>query len=165
MFINTIAEIQEFIAIGKDTEFNRLKPHLMSAESSFIKPILGATLLQSLQSAYTKLNQEPSAQEEPSEEAMALLVAQGQVIWSVKKALVFLAYWSGFQVLNATISDSGFKRSESATIKNLFKYQEDDLRNYFKVNGFDALDQVLETLEENITHFIENRLLFRTQKL
>ena len=155
MLINTITEIQEFVAIGKDTEFNRLKPHLVSAESAFIKPILGAELLETLQSAYTKLTATAPTEDNPDEKAVALLAAQGKLIVSVQKALVYLAYWSGFQVLNATISDSGFKRTESTTVKALFKYQEDDLRNHFKTNGFNALDEVLETLEENIEYFTE----------
>lgn len=153
MLINTIAEIHEFVAIGKDTEFSRIKPHIVSAESSFIKPILGTDLMDILQSAYTQLNLEPADNETLTEEQIALLSAQEKLIRAIKKALVYLAYWSGFQVLNATISDTGFKRTESATVKPLFKYQEDDLRNHFKINGFDALDQVLETLEENIGYF------------
>ena len=150
MLINTIAEIQQYVAVGKDTEFNRIKPHLVSAESSYIKPILGAALLETLQSINLSVQPAPEAL---SEQEAAIVKAQKELLKTVQKALVYLAYWSGFQVLNATISDSGFKRTESTTVKALYKYQEDDLRNHFKTNGFNALDEILETLETNISKF------------
>lgn len=153
MLINSTKEIQEFIAVGKDNEFSRIEPHLVAAESAYIKPILGAALLESIQSAYTWLTDPTTEDPEAEPINQELLTAQLRVLKPIQKALVYLAYWSGFQTLNATISDTGFKRTESATVKALFKYQEDDLRNNFKKNGFNALDEVLETLEENIAQF------------
>ncbi|MBA4411125.1 MAG: hypothetical protein C0397_17120 [Odoribacter sp.] len=150
MLINTIAEIQQYVAVGKDTEFNRIKPHLVSAQSAYIRPILGAALLETLQSANFSELPYPDTL---TEQEIAILKAQKELLKTVQKALVYLAYWSGFQVLNATISDSGFKRTESTTVKALYKYQEDDLRNHFKTNGFNALDEILETLETNIFKF------------
>jgi hypothetical protein len=71
----------------------------------------------------------------------------------VQKSLIHLAYWMGFQVLNAIISDTGFKRTESDTVKGMYHYQEDELKEYFKTAGFNAMDEVLEYLEINIDHF------------
>jgi hypothetical protein len=61
----------------------------------------------------------------------------------------------GFDMLNAYVSDGGFKRSESASVKSLFKYQEDHLKQYFKTTGFNSIDTALEWLEANATHFPE----------
>ena len=158
MLINSIKEIHEFIAVGKDNEFSRIEPHLVAAESAYIKPILGAALLESIQSAYTLLTGPINENTDPDPIDQELLTAQLRVLKPIQKALVYLAYWSGFQTLNATISDTGFKRTESITVKALFKYQEDDLRNNFKKNGFNALDEVLETLEENIAQFPDFKL-------
>ena len=71
----------------------------------------------------------------------------------VQRGEIHLTYWSGFQVLNATISDGGFKRTENEKVKSLFKYQEDELKQYFKTTGFNALDEVLEFLELHKTDF------------
>jgi hypothetical protein len=64
--------------------------------------------------------------------------------------LIHLTYWSGFQVLNATISDGGFKRTENEKVKSLFKYQEVELKEYFKTTGFNGLDEILFYLEMEI---------------
>jgi hypothetical protein len=69
----------------------------------------------------------------------------------VQRTLIHLTYWSGFQVLNATISDGGFKRTENEKVKSLFKYQEVELKEYFKTNGFNGLDEILFYLETEIS--------------
>ena len=68
----------------------------------------------------------------------------------VQRTLIHLTYWSGFQVLNATISDGGFKRTENEKVKSLFKYQEVELKEYFKTTGFNGLDEILFYLEMEI---------------
>ena len=40
-------------------------------------------------------------------------------------------------------------------MKGLFKYQEENLKTYFRTNGFNGLDTVLQYLETNISEFGE----------
>jgi len=58
-------------------------------------------------------------------------------------------------LINALITDSGFKRTKSANVKSLFKYQEHNLKNYLCNSGFNGLDMVLQFLELNLADFKE----------
>lgn len=146
MLLKSIPEIQEYIAIGNGTQFERLKPHIQNAETAFIEPLLGLSLYTRLTKFYAESPVDPASTEYNVPEMTGFLNL-------IQKSLSHLAYWMGFQVLNATISDGGFKRSESDKQKSLFKYQEDDLKDYFKTAGFNALDEALEYLEINIEKF------------
>lgn len=149
MLFKTLAEIQGYIPVGNGTDFNRLKPSLENADTAFLRPLLQG-MFDELQEFYDAATPKP---EDPDQaviwDDMTDLVSKS------KKAEIHLAYWMGFQALNATISDSGFKRTESDKMKSLFKYQEDNLQGYFKEVGFNALDELLEYLEEHISSFAE----------
>jgi hypothetical protein len=138
MLFKTIDEIKQFLAVGAGTDFMRLKPHIQNAEAAYIRPLLGPDLFAYLAAYYT-------SPDSVTDEAKRTLCAE--LLALVQRGEIHLTYWSGFQVLNATISDGGFKRTENEKVKSLFKYQEDELKQYFKTTGFNALDEVLEFLE------------------
>lgn len=144
MLFKSTEEIKQFLAVGAGNDFMRLKPHIMNAETSFIKPILGSELFSSLEEFY--LNPESVNTQEKKTDYSDLLA-------SVQRATIHLTFWSGFQVLNASISDGGFRRTENEKVKSLFKYQEDELKEYFKNTGFNALDEVLEFIERKTETF------------
>jgi len=149
MLLKSIPEIQLHIAVGNGTEFNRLKPHIQNAETAYIRPLLGPETFSKLQEFYDSpltVTEQGTTGTEPVET---------ELLFKTQKSLIHLAYWLGFQVLNATISDGGFKRSENEKIKSLFKYQEDELKEFFRNAGFNALDEVLEYIESNIDQFRE----------
>jgi len=141
MLFRTIEEIKQFLAVGAGTDFNRLKPHIQNAETGYLRPLLGTGLFKELQDFYDNPPETP-------------LVGQNilfdELLSLVQRTLVHLTYWSGFQVLNATISDGGFKRTENEKVKSLFKYQEVELKEYFKTTGFNGLDEILFYLEMEI---------------
>jgi hypothetical protein len=149
MLFKTIDEVKEFLVVGSGTDFNRLKPHILNAETAYIQPLLGSETFTQLQDFYDNLPND-TEQAEPVAEPI-----EAELLKKVQKSLIHLTYWMGFQVLNATISDGGFKRSENEKIKSLFKYQEDELKEYFRNAGFNALDEVLEYIESNISNFSE----------
>jgi len=146
MLFTTILEIQNHLVVGNGTEFNRVKPHISNAETAYIQPLLGSGLFTQLQDYYDAKPLGSGSSDFNVEQMEALLL-------KIQKSLIHLAYWMGFQVLNATISDSGFKRTETTTTKGLYHYQEDELKEYFKTAGFNAMDEALEYLETNIVYF------------
>lgn len=149
MLFKTIAEIKTFLPIGAGNDFNRLKPHIENAENKYIKPLLGTAMYDELQEFYKiEYPAEPSEVQEATKELLG----------KVQHALIHLAYFSGFDFLNISISDAGFNRTESTTMKGLYKYQEDNIRKYFSDAGFNGLDDVLVFIEENIAHFGEFKL-------
>jgi len=151
MLFKTINEIQQHLAIGVGSDFNQLAPHISNAEVAFIRPLLGTALFEEIQDFYSNPPTDSPTDEAiiDAREAMTLLIPK------VQKSLIHLAYLIGFQVLNATISSGGFKRTESTTTKSLYHYQEDELKEYFKTAGFNAMDEVLEFIETEIVHFGE----------
>lgn len=149
MLFKTLSEIQQYIAVGNGTDLNRLKPHISNAETAYMRPLLGSALFDEIQDYY---DEPPTGTLSDVQEATAELIVK------VQKSLIHLAYWMGFAVLNALISDGGFKRSESTTVKSLLKSQEEDLKEYLKNAGFNAMDEVLEFIELNIAHFNEFKL-------
>lgn len=128
---------------------DRFSPHILNAETKFMKPLL-LGMFDELQEFYEAKTEKPTDPDDA-------------VIWDdltdlvskCQKSIIHLAFWIGFQNLNSTISNSGFKRSESDKMKSLFKYQEDEMKTYFRNAGFDAMDEVLSFIEENITSFSE----------
>lgn len=156
MLFKKIEEVKELIGIGTGNHLERLKPHISNAETAYIRPLLGANMFDELQEFYD---------EPPTGELTEVQEAMKELLGKVQKSLIHLAYWMGFQVLNATISDSGFKRSESDTVKSLYKAQETELKEYFRNAGFNAMDEVLEYLETNIEHFGEFKLTENWTKL
>ncbi|HCY39938.1 MAG TPA: hypothetical protein DHV48_01030 [Prolixibacteraceae bacterium] len=141
MLFKTIDEIKQYLAVGAGTDFNRLKPHIQNAETAFLLPLLGSVLYSELQDFY----------DAPENNPLAVNSIQFSTLLSiVQRTLIHLTYWSGFQVLNATISDGGFKRTENEKVKSLFKYQEVELKEYFKTTGFNGLDEILFYLEMEI---------------
>ena len=146
MLIRNVNEVRELLPVSIGVTFDRIQPHLAVAERDFIRPLLGPGMYDELQEFY---DMEPPATLTEVQDAMQSLLKL------VQGAEVHLCYWLGFDILNAYISDGGFKRSETDKIRSLYKYQEDNLKDYFKISGFNGLDTALEFLEDNIQHFGE----------
>lgn len=152
MLFKTINEIREFLPIGVGNDFNRLKPHIENAEIKYIKKLLGTSMYDELLEFYTDVM--PTYPDTPTE----VQEATKELLQKVQHSLIHLAYFIGFDFLNASISDAGFHRTESDRTKGLYKYQEDNLRQYFSDSGFNGLDNCLVFIEDNITHFNEFKL-------
>lgn len=146
MLIGSTEEIKAVLSVGAANDFNRLKPHLLNAELAYIKPLLGTNMYEELCEFY-----EGHPYENPNDAQIATATLLGKV----QHSIVHLGYYLGFEFLNVTVSDMGFTRTESQTSKSLYRYQEDNLRDYFKNGGFNMLDEILLFMEENIAHFDE----------
>jgi hypothetical protein len=146
MLFSSVNEIKTILPIGAGNDFNRLKPHIENAENRYIKPLLGVPMYEELREFYeTEYPQEPTEVQELTK----------KLLEKVQFATIHLAYFAGFDFLNATVSDAGFQRIETERTKGLYKYQEDAIKVFFSESGFNALDDVLVFLEENIELFHE----------
>jgi hypothetical protein len=146
MLLGSIEEIKKILPIGTGNDFNRLKPHLLNAETAYIKPLLGTEMYDELSEFY-----ENYPYEDPNEAQLAT----EELLKKMQHAIIHLAYYVGFEFLNVSVTDMGFTRTESQTSKTLYRYQEDNLRDYFKTSGFNMLDEALLFMEENISNFTE----------
>ncbi len=169
MLIRTIEEVKAVIpSSAENTDFNLLSTHLANAELQFISPLFGADMYCALLGYYTNpqtykitddlrlnnfLMDATSADDPELDNLSAHDKAWALLLFYTQKAIVNLAYYSGFDVLNVMFDNKGFTRFEGDTSKSLFKYQEDGLRKYFRNAGLDGLDTLLEILETRIQHF------------
>lgn len=160
MFISSIDEARYVMNLSQAVSFDRLSQHIRNAEISYILPLLGADTYDELSVYHADTSKfkiknpdfafSPGTQEEGVTDSDYM---HAVLLWYTQHAILNIAYNIGFEVLNAYISDGGFKRQESETTKTLFKYQEDNLKRYFMRTGMDSLDMMLTTLEQHIDFF------------
>ncbi len=139
-------EIREFLPVSSSSDFDSVAPHILNAERDYLVPVIGNAMYDELEEFYEA--ETPVTPTEVQQKTTELLRL-------VQSAVIHISYWIGFDLLNAHISDGGFKRTESTSVKGLFKYQEENLKSYFRTNGFNCLDKVLNYLETNSTDFGE----------
>ena len=139
-------EIREFVPVSSSSDFDSVAPHIANAERDYLIPVIGTAMYENLMVFYkTEVAEEPTETQHKTAELLRL----------VQSAIIHIAYWIGFDLLNSHISDGGFKRTESTSVKGLFKYQEENLKTYFRTNGINGLDTVLQYLETNSSDFSE----------
>jgi len=139
-------EIRKYVPVSSSSDFDSVAPHIANAERDYLIPVIGTTMFEKLMVFYkTEFGEELTEVEQKTAELLHL----------VQSAVIHIAYWIGFDLLNSHISDGGFKRTESTSVKGLFKYQEENLKTYFRANGFNGLDTVLQYLETNSSDFSE----------
>ena len=150
MLLSTIAEIRDILKISSSVDFEVLKPILETVDREFLRPVLGAEMHNKLLEFYHSspdqiVVPEPVPPVSPTLEEIA--AATAKLLKLAQSAEIHLAYWYGFDLLNVQIMNDGFKRTETDKVKGLFKYQEDNLKNFFKAAGFNGLDSMLEFLD------------------
>jgi hypothetical protein len=144
MFFQNVNEIKAILPIGVGNDFNRLKPHIENAENKYIRPLLGFDICEELRVFYeTDYPQEPTEDE----------ILRKELVQKIQFATIHLAFYTGFDFLNISVTDAGFQRIETERTKGLYKYQEDSLKTFFSETGYNALDDILVFLESNIASF------------
>jgi hypothetical protein len=156
MLLQNVNEIKTILPIGVGNDFNRLKPHIENAENRYIKPLLGFDMYKALVILYnTEESKGPSEETPEAIEIFNREKLRRELLGNIQFAIIHLAFFSGFDFLNISVTDAGFQRIETERTKGLFKYQEDSLKAFFSETGFNALDDVLTFLEKNIYAFEE----------
>ena len=150
MLFSNITEIRDIIKISTSVDFDVLKPILETVDREFLRPVLGAEMHNKLLEFYNSSPDqiavpEPDPPVSPTLEQIA--GATAKLLKLAQTAEIHLAYWYGFDLLNVQIMNDGFKRTETDKVKGLFKYQEDNLKSFFKAAGFNGLDSMLEYLD------------------
>ncbi len=137
---NNGEELKQHVKTSKALSFEVMATPLCNAFEIYLEPLLGEEMTEKLIQVYGK--------EEPSDEEKKLLAI-------AQKANGNLALYYDFYEINTRVTDSGFQRQENDEMKSLYQYQENNLRQSFRNKGFNALDRILEFLEEKIAHFEE----------
>lgn len=172
MLLEKIEDVREVISISDASSFDKLFAHIFNAEQKYLFPIIGADLYEKLAIFYnnpdsnllTRSDMNPDFNTDFYIKVESEKIAYARLLYIIQQAIIHLAFYEGFDLLNAYVSDSGFKRQEGENFKSLFKYQEDNIRTYYKENGLNGLDRILSFLEVNIEHFTEYLPLYNEQK-
>ena len=122
--------------------FDKVVSSLTAVDDIFIIPVIGEEMNRKAEDIFLK----PESERTPLE---AKLLRQLQV------ATLNLALYHDFQELNIRITDQGFQRQTTENFTSAYKYQEDNLINNFRNKGFNALDNIIQILEDNTDTFQE----------
>lgn len=140
-FWKSEGEMKRVLPVSTGLSWVRMAPLLENAQRDYLVPLLGEKLSDEISWIYEE--------QQPSERSAAETV----VLYLAQRAVANLAFWANFDALSLRISDQGFQRQESDSWKPAYKYQEDNLRQSFANTGFNALDQLLQQLEDHMEEF------------
>jgi hypothetical protein len=154
MFFSTnddtfVTEVQELLPVS--VAINRVKmwPYLEQVERKYLLPLLGRDLFDDIDKFYNHRDEWLSGSDDDA-------VKTAELLRLIQISEINLAYFIGFDLLNVTISDSGFQRpADGASWKGLYKYQEENIRKSFENGGYNGIDDVLKYIEDYIEYFPE----------
>ena len=163
MLIETIEQLREVINLSKNATFDRMFTHLFNAEQKYVFPLIGSEMYNKLadflnnpdSDLLTRSDMNTDFNTDFYVEVEGRSVAYARLLYICQQSIAHLAFYEGFDILNAIVDETGFKRIETTEKKTLFKYQEDNIRTYYKETGLNLLDNLLLILEANLTHFPE----------
>lgn len=138
MLISTTEELMEYVEVSVDLNIKKVIPSIKKAERRFIKPHLGA-FYNDVQSYYNN-------QAEISD-------LKKELINLVNSATAPLAMWYYSQVGGVSMDSSGIYKPKNDQRWNLGESEQQRLENAFLSSGLDALDDLLNFLNDNLTSF------------
>jgi hypothetical protein len=138
----TLAILKEILPVSKSLTENKIGGYIADAEK-----IVAKTISQ-------QFFDELSAYVPPALPALPDPLIT-KAISLLNESSAYLAFYLGFDIMNAHFSDQGIHRieNEQSGKRSLFQRQEIELKNTFKRTGFNKLDEALEFLEKNKTNF------------
>ena len=126
------------IPVSASLSFCKMAPSLENTQEMFLNPLLGDELTSEMETAYRQGD---------------IPAPMAELIKMAQKSVMNLTFWYYFDSLQMRITDQGFQRQGSEEWQQPYKYQEDRLRENFKIRGFNGLDQLLEYLYGNLADF------------
>lgn len=131
-------ELKKYIAININTHFNTIGPALATAERLYLDPVLGKPLMAKLAKFYD------GDLEDLSEEATK---AWNTLLEYTQAAVAKIAYSKSYDEISVILDDRGAR--SGANENRLYRYQEENIKRSLLRQGYDFIDQALETVEEN----------------
>ncbi|SOS48441.1 DUF6712 family protein [Tenacibaculum dicentrarchi] len=136
MIIKTTEQLRNFISVNGSVNIDNLKPSLRKAERNFLKPLIGLKQI-------TVFEQE---QTNP-------ILKHAQEL--AQEAVANFAYYLYLPVGAVKISDAGILVVESENSKQASDKQFKELQRSFKKSAHEALDELLDYMEQSADKFID----------
>lgn len=128
-------ELQRLLPFAASYDYKRVYPLLEDTEQLFLLPLLGDSL-------YRKLENDRLDKE----------------LEMCRKAVANIMAYRYFTLLNTQIVPGGFVRLSGEGTATLYKYQEEELKQTFRRDGFDALDLIAVYFLNHLEDFPEFRV-------
>lgn len=133
---NNGKEMDSIVPVSSAFSFEKIYSSLQAADDLYLTPVFGNMLMGSFEEMYRKMDRD-------SQENLLLRLLQA--------AEANLAFYTNFDALQLRITDQGFQRQTTENYGSPYKYQEDRLRQTFRNRGFNAIDRILDVLDNHFT--------------
>lgn len=134
-------ELRNYVSVGLALKIKTLGPAIHDVEQKEVLPLLGRSLFDSLNAAYNN-----GAPADPAAAPLALLPYTQRIIAN-------LALADTMDVSQVSITEAGITRLEREDEKSAYHYQKIEAQQYFKRIGYNAQEDLLSYLEENLTTY------------
>lgn len=132
----TEEDIKRHITVVGGFDPTVLNPHIDPVERRYILALLGKEML-------AKIDDYSNNQVKDS-------VVLSELLTLCQRAEIMLAFDLGYPQISVQIGSFGVARVETESQKSLYGYQERNLRESFKSEGYNALEDIVALLESNI---------------
>lgn len=136
--IKNIDDVKNFLSVDVSMQNKTIEPYKKPAEEEVIR-LLGKDQFEELDDYY-------NFSDEAIEELDALLPY-------VQRPVVNFAYYKGLSMLNVSIGENGIAVVSNSNLTPASKQRTDDLKADLENAAYDALESLLEFLEENIDDY------------
>lgn len=136
--IKTIEEVKKYADISKSVSFSTLVPDFNEVEEKYIQKHLSDALYLDLVGKYN---------------AGTLSAIEAKLHSIAQNVITNIGLGLNVDIKQISYSDSGLQRREDAESKTAYQYQKNDLQRYFLTRGYNAIETMLEYLENNTATF------------
>lgn len=142
--ISNIDEVRAHVPVSMTENIETLNPFLASAESQFIKPMIGKAQFDVFFTLYTEAGENiENIENQHHKNAMLAL----------QKAIANLGYLLGLPILNVSVGPSGVQIFSNADTKSAFEWQVDDLKRALLELGYNGIEDLMDVMESDIDLF------------
>ena len=134
MMIKDTATLRKHLSVNGSVEHANIAPYLKKAERKFLKPLIGKNQLEKF-----KTNQKDPIIKEAQDLA--------------QEAVANFGYYLYLPIGAVQLSDSGIHVVENENTKSASDKQFKELQRSFKKAGHEALDELLEVMEQSADKF------------
>jgi hypothetical protein len=137
--VTTTEQIQDYIAVSSNFDFDRVKPYIAKAERKYIVPLIGKTEYE-----YFIDGEIDTETESEGKKIVRKLL---------EEATTNLAFHLGFATLFVHISNTGVTNDQTDNAKQSDWHHKVDLHRSFIRDGNEALDEALKEMEFYLDDF------------
>lgn len=138
MIITDTSTIQNYISINGTVDFKNVKSYINAAERKFLKPLIGKEQIAAFIAEEVKITPDSVVLE-------ALELA--------REAVANFGYYLYLPIGAVQVSDSGIHVTNGDKVSSASDKQFKELQRSFKKSGHEALDELLEFMEESPDKF------------